>query len=84
MLSPLKIIVLIAIIAAVWYGFQRFGKSGGGKGRVKGKDDQKSAAERRAEQIEDMVKCRYCDTYIPAGEGDICGRPDCPGTKAAP
>ena len=29
MLSPLKIIVLIAIIAAVWYGFQRFGKSGG-------------------------------------------------------
>ncbi|MDJ0949367.1 MAG: hypothetical protein QNJ94_10635 [Alphaproteobacteria bacterium] len=78
MLSPLKILVLVAIIAVVWYGFRRFGS---GSGRIKGKDAQKSAAERRAEQIEDMVKCPYCDTFIPAGQGETCGRPECPGSN---
>jgi uncharacterized protein len=86
-----KLVVLIGIITAVWYGFKLIGRLdaarkaearrqekrrvGGGKGR------SKRAARRPAERTvdaEDMVQCPACDAYVAAKGARNCGRPDCP------
>ncbi len=84
-----KLLVLVAIIAAVWYGFKfigrldqarkaeaksRAGASGRGTGAA-------NATQRRAEpepQAEDMVLCEVCNAYVPARGKTNCGRTDCP------
>ncbi len=82
-----KLLVLAAIIAAVWYGFKLIGRldqarkaeaksRGGSVGKGAG-----SAAQRRAEpesQAEDMVLCEVCEAYVPARGKTNCGRADCP------
>jgi len=75
MLSPLKIIVLAGIIAGVWYAFRWLNRIGDRKAEQVGKKGR----EQRAAEIEDMVRCPVCDTYIAAGAPKDCGRPDCPG-----
>lgn len=68
-----KLVVLAAIIAAVWYGFKFLGrlearrkaelkaaKTGGGDGKA-----------------QNMSQCPVCDTYVAAGAGS-CDRADCP------
>ncbi len=82
-----KLLVLAAIIAAVWYGFKFIGrldqarkaeaKSRAGAGAKK----DGSAARRQAEpdtQAEDMVLCEVCEAYVPVRGKTNCGRADCP------
>ena len=84
-----KIIVLVAIIAAVWYGFKflsRLDASRKADAKVrhtKGKSGGKSKGGRRAatpatDDVEDMVQCRSCGAYVAAGTRCTCGRDDCP------
>ena len=79
-----KLIVLIGIIAAVWYGFRFLGAL----------DRARKQAERVARQqaprpgqrqpradvahVEDTVKCRVCGAYVPARQPSRCARSDCP------
>ena len=81
-----KLVVLAAVIAAVWYGFKFVGRlerarkdaakrgttasSGGGA-------SSKSAAPRDAEE---MVSCPVCGDYVAARGASACDRTDCPQT----
>ncbi len=81
-----KLIVLAAVVAAVWYGFKFVGRlerarkdaakrgttasSGGGA-------SSKSAAPRDAEE---MVSCPICGDYVAAQGASACDRTDCPQT----
>lgn len=74
-----KLLVLAAIIGAVWYGYKWVGRldrmakrkverdSGAGDGRGKGVDGP-----------EEMIACRACGVYVAAQGAQSCGRDDCP------
>lgn len=84
-----KILVLVAIIAAVWYGFKFLSRLDAlrkaeakvrhakGKSRGKSKDGGKAATP-AADDVEDMVQCPTCGAYVAAGTRCSCGRDDCP------
>ncbi len=82
-----KLLVLAAIVGAVWYGFKLVSRlqearkleqtaRAGKKKRAarRGADGAKSPAE----GVEDMVQCPVCQIYVAAGAAGNCGRPDCP------
>jgi len=75
--SLTKLIVLAAIVVAVWYGFKFVG-------RLEKRRKRQLAAEKRqaeAEMAKDagtMVKCRVCGAYVAASGAMDCGRSDCP------
>ena len=74
-----KIVVLAAIVVAVWYGFKFIG-------RLDKRRKEEAVAAQRAERAErapevdggDMVKCPRCDAYVVATGAMDCGRPACP------
>jgi uncharacterized protein len=77
-----KLLVLAAIIGAVWYGFKFMGridkqrgadakaslKAGGGRRRAAPPDDG----------VEEMVRCETCGAFVAAASAASCGREDCP------
>ena len=69
-----KLLVLAALIAAVWYGFrwvqrrQQLDRSGA-RGRVE---------EDPAPSSEDLVACPRCGVFAAAGAERSCERADCP------
>jgi len=70
--SPIKLLVLAAIIVAVWYGFKMFSR-----GRsVSGSGDNPKAGKKESDALE-MSACDVCGDYVPANAGS-CGRDDCP------
>jgi len=84
-----KLLLLAAIIAAVWYGFKFVarlqdardadaGKSRRPPRRAAGARTAKRAGGDAAEDVEDMVQCPVCDAYVPARSASNCGRADCP------
>ena len=65
----LKLVVLVAIIAGVWYGFKMIGR----RNIAKQREDAK-----KAEDVgETMAACSVCGTYVPESEKN-CGRDACP------
>lgn len=70
MFSIGKILVLVAIVAAVWYGFKWMSRPrAGGSGKV---------ADEAPPAVEEMDKCSVCGTFVPAEGAKDCGRDDCP------
>lgn len=75
MLSLPKLIVLIAIILAVLYGFRLF-SAGERRRAADNRREPPRAAQQKRRHIdaEDLVKCPECGAYITAG-----GQHDCRG-----
>jgi hypothetical protein len=69
-----KLIVLAAIIAAVWYGFKWVGRYNQVQ-QAKADDLIRKNAEKSAA---DMTPCPKCGTYVLTGEATNCGRVGCP------
>ena len=79
-----KLIVLAAVIAAVWYGFKFLGrlqKAREHEARLHEKQTarpaRKAADEGRKggeKDIEDLVPCPSCGAYVRAGSTCSCGR----------
>jgi hypothetical protein len=67
-----KLLIIAAIIAAVWY-FVRRGQVA--KSETKGARDSDAAKPGNARQkpIEDMIQCKACGAYFPAKSGCSCG-----------
>ena len=73
--SLTKLLVLAAIVAAVWYGFrwvQRLQKL------------QQSAEQDKVERgagpsSQELVPCVQCGVFVPASGERSCDRADCPG-----
>ncbi len=81
--SLAKLIVLVAIVALVWYGFkflQRLDRvSGDAKGRpLRGGRPRASRRSDDEDDVETMVKCPKCGAYVPARSPTACERADCP------
>lgn len=64
-----KLLVLIAVIAIVWYGFKAMGRS-----KQKRQADAKHAARDNASQIavKDMIQCPKCGAYSASLETHTC------------
>lgn len=76
--SVSKILVLMAIIVAVWYGFKIFSRrSQIGDQR---KPDELGADKSRSadKTTQDMESCSVCGTFVPNGSAKNCGREACP------
>jgi uncharacterized protein len=71
-ITPFKVLLTLALMAAAWYGFKLIGRMGSG-GTVTG---AKAAKEEVTAQ--DMKKCPVCDAFVPAAAPANCGRDDCP------
>ena len=82
-----KLLVLAAVIAAVWYGFKFVGRlqdqrkadrePGAGEAR-RSKVRWRRASRPAAPEAEDMVECPVCRTYVQARGASRCERADCP------
>ena len=68
-----KIIILAALVAAVWYGFKFVS-------RLEQQRKEKLAQEKRdaVDGVSDTVKCPVCGTYIAAQSAGDCGETGCP------
>jgi uncharacterized protein len=70
--SLAKLLVLAAIIAAVWYGFKIIGRRNQATPVARDDiDDGRITAE-------ETVECRACGTYVVSDGAVSCGRADCP------
>ena len=65
----LKIIVLLLIIGAVWYGFKMIGRRNANK--------QSNDARNDRVEGEEMTACEVCGTYVTDSPSN-CGRESCP------
>ena len=68
-----KILVLVAIVALVWYGFKLFGR-----GRKLEKSTKKGdiSGENEKQKV-DLEECPICEAYVHAGASS-CGKNSCP------
>ncbi len=79
-----KLLVLAAIIAAVWYGFKFVGRldrarKEGAREALKGrKRGERAAAQKADAAAEEMLRCDACGAYVVARGATSCGRDDCP------
>lgn len=75
-----KLLVLAAIIFAVWQGFKYLKR----RQEVQDKNRHEKVREARketqgsAEPVEDMVRCSVCDSFVAGVGPKSCGRSDCP------
>ena len=86
MLSFPKLVVLVAVVAIIWFGFRWF---------ERWERERRRASERSPGQLgngrqgpvgghagaEEMQACRVCGTYVAAG-ARACSRPNCPLPRA--
>ncbi len=68
-----KILVLIAILALVWYGFKLFGRGREAEKSIK-KGDISGGNEK---QNVDLEECPICEAYVDTGASS-CGKKGCP------
>ncbi|SLN72489.1 hypothetical protein [Oceanibacterium hippocampi] len=78
--SFLKLLVLAAVVAGVWYGFKYLSRDTAKVGRKAEEAPAKAPKGRRAPadpSVEEMQKCARCGTYV-TGDARDCGRAGCP------
>lgn len=76
MISLSKLITLVLIVAAVWYGFKWIRHYRALQARRSGAVPP-SHPVRPHTGTEDMVRCPACGIYVP-NSAPRCRRPDCP------
>ena len=80
-LSFAKIMVLVAVVAVVWFAFRWFQRWEMERRRpAPGAPPTQRPAESDGRQIEaeDMIACPRCGTYVAAHLARSCGRANCP------
>ncbi len=78
-----KLLVLAAIVTAVWYAFKFIGRLDQRRKReIKARRDSPAGGAATdavvAEKPEEMVQCPVCESYVAARGVGPCGRDDCP------
>ncbi len=84
-----KLLVLVAVIGAVWYGFKLIGRlqeQRKADTRLRARAARAARAASRAAGrgaaeptgVEELVQCPVCQAYVQARAPDNCGRADCP------
>jgi len=76
-----KILVLVAIIALVWFGFRFIGRLDQARKQEVRRQKQGGRAADATRQhagVEETVRCRVCGAFVAARGATSCGRADCP------
>lgn len=75
-----KLLVLVALVAAVWYGFKFVGRLDEARRQQAGsvKPGRRAGRGGKSPEIEDTVQCPVCGAYVVAKSASPCERPDCP------
>jgi hypothetical protein len=79
-----KLLVLVAVVLAVWYGLKFFRRIDEMREDLKRAHNSAKRGQARAPnrgrtiEAEDLVKCRACGAYVAARGAQRCGRSDCP------
>lgn len=71
-----KLLVLAIIVAAVWFGFRLIGRLD--KARKEAARQPQGVKAKARPSVEETVRCRVCDAFVPARGATSCGRADCP------
>lgn len=69
-----KLLVLIVVIAVVWYGFRMVGA----RNRLRTERAARDAVNRRLGEAQDTTRCAVCGTFVPTDGARDCGRDGCP------
>ncbi len=64
-----KLLILIAVIAVVWYGFKAMGRINQNRQQ---KSDQAAPKETSKITAKDMVQCPKCNAYCASLDSHIC------------
>lgn len=84
MISLSKLLLLVVIAAAVWYGARWWRRLSVGRRAAEVRHARKGAPHGRAAAdgpdlpTEDLVKCAVCGVYVPARGAPPCALPECP------
>ena len=70
-----KLLVIVAVIAVVWYAFKFIGRRD--QLGATQKTPRRSAKKKARDEVEDLVQCAVCGTYVQS-RGATCARPNCP------
>ncbi len=79
-----KLLVLAAILAAVWYGFKFVGRLDRmRKEEIKNRGKRADAGDDGPDDptladTEEMVQCPVCGVFLSPKDTRSCGKPDCP------
>ncbi len=70
-----KLLMTVAIVAVIWYAFKLIGRRD--QLGATEKTPRRSTGRKSRDEIEDLVQCTICGTYVQSG-GATCAREDCP------
>ena len=71
----LKLVLMIAVGVAAWFGYRYFKRWQAAGGKL---PTVRRAGQTASNDLEEMVQCRICGTYVTAARPSACGRADCP------
>lgn len=73
-----KLLVLVAIISAIWFGFRLLGQIDRNRREAARREKERGRVQpKQSRQVDDMVKCEVCGTFTPRGSKS-CGKAGCP------
>jgi hypothetical protein len=73
-----KILILVAIISAIWFGFRLLSQLDRNRREVARRAKEGRRTQRATpHQVDDMVKCDVCGTFTARGSA-ACTKPECP------
>ena len=76
--SPTKLLVLVAVISAIWFGFRLLGQiDRSRRDAARREKEQRPTQPKQTRAVADMVKCKVCGTFTAAGSKS-CGKAGCP------
>ena len=70
-----KLLVLAALVAAVWYGFRWVQR----RQQLQQSADPDKMERDAGSSSQDLVACSQCGVFVPASGKRSCDRADCPG-----
>jgi hypothetical protein len=74
-----KIIVLVLIVAAIWYGFKYIAGRNRAVGQGKNRGNLRQAGDDASRNtVHEMETCALCGTFVPVAVAKACGRDGCP------
>lgn len=81
MLSFPKLVVLVAVVAVIWFGFRWLERVGRARRRAAERAQARLGRGRPGPiggvETQEMKACAVCGTYV-AATAQACGRPKCP------
>jgi hypothetical protein len=76
--SPTKLLVLVAIISALWFGLRLLSQIDRRRREAARKEKEQARVQpQQSRKVADMVKCKVCGTFTAAGSKS-CGKAGCP------